>query len=334
VELQKECSRIKGLIFMYLARPAFEGFGMKGEKAVRKGLRAYGRFRGALLREWHEDLGIPINMESLMRYWDSASARLSGVYAPDAIFTPYYVEHPATTCQLYDVWKEENWEHYGYIFCDEEHHEVCMAYHPKAIVKIHEHLCKSDPMCHFKWMMIPEVPEDQIDKSQYELLDKRARDNPLEDAVEVLRRTNRNTGLLYYFLADSLTTELGVQGKRIVESGLRKLGARLGMELTDKLEKAGEQITIKNAFDHSFIGLPYKYHWKMKITSHDDRLVAEVESCPYAELWIRLGNKQVGATYCQEIYKSMFDKITPQARFDIRECIMKGASKCAFDFGT
>jgi hypothetical protein len=332
VELQKECTRIKGMIFMYIARPIFERFGMEGEKAIRSGLRAYGKYRGKLMRKWHKSLGLPINMESLLRYWDHASTRLSGIYSSEAIFTPYYVEHPATPCSIHEFWKEENWEHYGYIFCDEEHQEVCMAYHPKAIVEIHENLNKGDPRCYFKWMMIPEIPEEKIDKSVYEIIDKWARENPLEDAIEALKRTNRSSGLLYYFLADSIIAQFAEEGRDMVKASLKVIGTRLGRELKEKLGKTGEDVTIINAFDHSFFGLPYKYHWKMKVESSDDHFIAQVEYCPFAEYWISLGKKDVGEIFCQEIYSSIFKELSTVAEIKIPECKMKGGSKCRFDF--
>ena len=63
---------------MALTKPVLEKYPREGEMAIRQGLRAFGRFRGERLRKWHNELGLPINMYSLITWWDIPSIRESG----------------------------------------------------------------------------------------------------------------------------------------------------------------------------------------------------------------------------------------------------------------
>ena len=70
--------------YINLTKPVLEKYPRIGEMAVRKGLRAYGKFRGEHLREWHEELNLPINMYSVVMWWDVSSIRTTGSFTSEA----------------------------------------------------------------------------------------------------------------------------------------------------------------------------------------------------------------------------------------------------------
>ena len=207
-----------------------------------------------------------------------------------------------------------------------------MNYHPNAIVNIHECLMKGDEVCDFKYMMIPEIPEEKIDRSGLEALEKKEKENPLEFAVFYLKRDTRDfIGNLYYCLADSLIKRFGEEGKRTVKSALIEIGRRRGRELKEKLKRAGLDMTWKNIFDN--FDLPYKHVWKMKAEKSDGTFEAQVEYCPLAELWNGLENKEVGPMFCETIYDHMFKELLGEnAKIKIPQALAKGANRCKFEF--
>lgn len=71
-------------LYMYFAKEAPAAFERDGELAVRWGVRNYGFWRGQEMRKWHKSRGFPINVESVMQHWDSASAYVSSqkVFSP------------------------------------------------------------------------------------------------------------------------------------------------------------------------------------------------------------------------------------------------------------
>jgi len=326
-------TRVLGMVYLYLTKPVMEQFGMEGEKAIRKGLRALGKRRGERQRKWHEEEGLPRNIESQSNFWDILSHRSCGVINADRLVTPYYSNYYATRCPgMHDVCKEANFEHYGYMYCDEMHLEAAMAYHPKIILEIHENLMKGDAVCHFMKMMPPEIPEDKIDKSPLIALQNRIKENPIEFTRLMLKREPHVVGLLYYFISKEVIERFGKDGRAIVKSALIEMGKKRGSELKERLQKAELETKWENIWDH--FDLAYKYAWKItrKDTSDDRAFVAEVEDCPLAEVWNELNDRELGPMYCDTVYRAMFQELNARTEIKISQCIAKGASTCKFEF--
>jgi len=66
--------RASGWFYMEAARALTEDFGAEGERTVRRWLRRWGQWRGREMRKGHMALGLPINVETLCKNWDSAAA--------------------------------------------------------------------------------------------------------------------------------------------------------------------------------------------------------------------------------------------------------------------
>ena len=323
--------RMFGLTYVYLTRPTLQQFGMEGERTLRKGLRAFGRYRGERMRRWHEFEGLPLNLESTILFWDVSSIETCGCAGPGMIVKPYHLEFPATTCPLHDVNKEEKYEHYGYIYCDEIHQELWMAYDPSMVVEIHENLHKGDDHCWFKCRMEPGIADELIDKSAYQGLQQRILDQPLEYTRLYITRDTKLNSILYYFLADAIITRFGDDGRRIVKSALREIGRRRGNELRQKLLQSGAQVNWKNIFEN--FDLAYKYVWQMETINQTENLFeAQVNYCPFAEVWNELENKEAGPFFCSEMYQGMFKVFNEKADIQISQAISRGDKICKFDF--
>jgi hypothetical protein len=319
--------KLEALTYIYFARPTFEELGRKGETSIRNGLREFGRFRGKAIKDWHTMERLPLNVESLLRYWDTGAAQMAGIYDSTAVFTPYYVEHPVKSCVLHEVFKEEDWEQYGYVFCDEIHAEICGAYNPNAIVQIHENLNKGDPRCFFKWMMIP---EGRVSKSVYDHVNQLIRENPENYALDSLKRTTRVVGALYYFLADSLIKDFGEKGKELVTNSLRNLGRRRGEKIKANLKREGKENTVGTVFGNC--DLPYDILWKTKTIPSNEGSIIEVFQCPFAEVWHELGKPKIGLMYCTAAYNALFEPLMQDVCVKVERCMMQGATKCSLSF--
>lgn len=317
-QLNNEVFGTVGLFYMYLARPILRKFGKKGEIAVRKGLRKYGAFRGEQIRKWHLEEKIPINMESLQRFWDNGYAfmYLNDKIAKGALFSPYDVRQSDFTCPAQDYWKAEDWTQFGYMYCDEIHQELTRAYHPKGVAEIHENLNKGDPKCQFIFIMPSEGP---VDKSVYDKLMKTIEKDPVTFTMNTLKKTIRMVGTIYYFLAKAIIEDLGDEGKKALVSAMRELGKKRGEMIRDKILKNGKKVTLENVME--FFDLPYNRAWTM---SAKENVV--IKYCPLAEVWKELGDKELGALYCNVMYKAMFNALSIKAK--VSECIMCGSDKC------
>jgi len=340
-----------GIIYMYLSKPFWENFGIEGEQAIRQGLRAWSKWRGEGMRKRHMEEGLgPINLGHVRRLWLKTPIRAYTRKKPDQqpkyspiveeaksraaaeLVTPYFHKNIVPNCPIHNVFKEADWWH-GWAFCDATHIECLQGYLPEAVVEIHEGLAKGDKYCNFTWLMIPTIPEEQIDWSPVEALENREKATPVETLLYYLERDVNWMGNLYYFLADSLIKRFGEEGKRQVKSALIEIGRRRGREVGEKLKSAGLDVTWKNILDN--FDLPYKHVWKMKTEASDGHFTADVEYCPLAEVWNTQENNELGPMWCQTVYASMFKELLGEdAEIKIPQCKTEGTDKCRFEFKT
>jgi hypothetical protein len=142
------CS-LYALMYYYLAKE-FKELGAEGEKALRRGVRNYGKARGARLRKRHEALGLPITMKTLFTNYDLPGDTVSS--RKQVKLTDDERESHTFVCNLEKTWVHEGGEegdYLGSIYCDEFHQAMWGAYCSGTIVELPELLTKGDPHCHF-----------------------------------------------------------------------------------------------------------------------------------------------------------------------------------------
>ncbi|MFX0203778.1 MAG: L-2-amino-thiazoline-4-carboxylic acid hydrolase [Candidatus Hodarchaeota archaeon] len=325
--------RVWAIVYFHFAKQIIEKLGTEGEKTLRRGLRAYAKFRGERLKELHKKQGLPINLETARRYWDLGMSPKSGTVDLLPNTPIQHVRSKPTVdfgCPMYQVCKEGNFEHYGYIYCDEAHQEMFRAYNPNGVVEIHENIMKGDDFCGFDWLISEH--QGNIDRSVYKALEELEAKDPVGFAKTYLKGNARAMGVLYYFLSDALIKRFDKEGQRLVESALVEIGHRRGRELKETLAKAGLDVTWKSIFDN--FDLPYKYVWNMQVKASNNHFMADVDYCPLAELWNGLKNKQLGAMYCDIMYKAMFMELMgEESEIRVSSCMTKGAKKCKLELG-
>ena len=312
-----------GYHYMYLARPVIEKYGKKGEVAVREGVRNLGVFRGRELKKWHEAEGLPLNMESFIRFWDCG-----GKYLYETKYAPYEVLFQVPSCPMYEAWKDEGFEWFGYWLCDEMHQEITKTYNKDAIVEVHENLAKGDDFCDFHFMMVPSGPTD---RSSIEALNKKMEEQPEKYALRTLKQTVRCIGATYGFMAQAIVRHFGEDvGKDILIKANADLGEKRGRRIKERLEALGEPLTVKNIFE--MFDFPYKRIWGIKEVQSDGTYVAQADYCPFAEVWGEEGHLALGAFYCDAVYESLFRAFSKEADVRIPECLARKGNRCRFEF--
>ncbi|GAG21899.1 unnamed protein product, partial [marine sediment metagenome] len=195
----------------------------------------------------------------------------------------------------------------------------------------------NDPYCHFTWMMPPEIPEDEIDRSGYERMNKWFEEEHDEALLLYSKRDAQNIAILYYFLADEIIKRFGSEGMKIVEASLKEMGKMRGNALKWKLAKAGITLSVKNVFDNFDLpsyahNVPFNKIWKMNIESTNGKTTMDVSYCPLAEIWQELGNKEIGYMFCKTQCESIFKELSSEAEVEIIQTIIEGANKCKLEF--
>jgi len=149
--------RASGWFYMEAARALTEDFGAEGERTVRRWLRRWGQWRGRELRKGHMALGLPINVETLCKNWDSAAAtyHLMDEWVKEGSWHPGNVKVPVKkgecACPVSEPWRESDFWLWGHVLCDEFHIQFVRGYHPDAVVVIPECIMKRDDACTFNF---------------------------------------------------------------------------------------------------------------------------------------------------------------------------------------
>ena len=105
-----------------------------GEQLLRKAVRETARERGEALRQEHIEAGLPINLESLMKNYDSPVEE-AFEWAEGEVMTPTRWHADCTYCPFYDVWGKVGGQKLGWLFDEELHPALYQAYHPGIQVK-------------------------------------------------------------------------------------------------------------------------------------------------------------------------------------------------------
>jgi hypothetical protein len=294
--------RTSARMYMCLTRATY---GRVGEMTVRRGLRAYGEWRGSEMRQAHHALGLDINMKTLIDRWDNASTYIikdkieaSGSHAPDDN------RFDVTFCPASLVWKEAGFDQWGHVYCDEFHQAAASSYHPDGNVVIPISMMKGDDRCHFRWVMPggAQAPDKSEPTARgRRLAEDYKSDTDEEAARKSLTRSNRLVGGRYVTTARAILADFGDDGLGVVRDGMRAWGRMRGEFLRREHEKRGLEIgSVSLMHQHDF---PCATVWDMEESeAPPERYAAQIRWTPQDEVWrdfdaVDLGEHWYGAAY-------------------------------------
>ncbi|HEX5499247.1 MAG TPA: L-2-amino-thiazoline-4-carboxylic acid hydrolase, partial [Thermomicrobiales bacterium] len=195
-------------LYMQFARETIARFGVAGEGTVRQHLRQYGVWRGTEMREAHNALGLPLDMETLNRCWDSASVFIvKSDLESKGKYSAYDVQYEVHDCPAADVWRAEDFHHWGHVYCDEFHQACASTYHPDGNVVIPINMMKGDDHCSFRWIIpagspgLANFPPSPLGQklAQYYVAE-----TPARAVYDAMARTSRLIGGRYWTMARAL----------------------------------------------------------------------------------------------------------------------------------
>ena len=304
----KRLLRTSASMYMFIAEETILQFGASGEPLVRAHLREYGKWRGTEMRMAHQALGLPINIETLNRHWDSASGFVGETDKGD-LYSPSAVHFDVHDCPASVVWQAHSFWRWGHVYCDEFHESCASSYHPNCHVVIPRNLMKGDPYCVFRWTMAP--TDAEIDLGPVTELGKKLAANYVpkdrHDAVEkALKRGTRLHAGRYMTFARELLKK-GDAGEAVLRTALEKWSQYRGRLLRNEHEGlfGTKPPTGETLFhDHD---VPYQFLWDMEAQEKDGAYTLQVAHCPLAEVWQEYDALDIGRIYCQATYPSLYE---------------------------
>lgn len=147
-------SEIVAKLYYHMAKEMLDTFGAEGEAALRRAVRAFGRDRGAALRENHKAAGIPINVESLFKHYDMPGTSSSRFRRTTFKLDENTRQSETYVCQFKEIWEERGGtpalRSLGQIYCHEFHPAMWAEYHPDITVELPKLLTEGDEHCRFE----------------------------------------------------------------------------------------------------------------------------------------------------------------------------------------
>lgn len=326
--------RASGRLYMEGTKALVEDFGPDGEQAVREWLRRWGIWRGRELRKGHMALGLPINMESLCKYWDSAAATYhlmeewekKGTWDPSNVKVPVIKREGA--CPVSEPWRESDFWQWGHVLCDEFHIQFVRGYHPDAVVVIPKCIMKRDDFCDFNFVMPPNAQEPEpvdLYPGQDVLKDWQI-DTEIDAAFSGLKRKTRITAarlsFLWEVLSEKFSKEAETEFIKIIDLWAAGRGSALKKEKDEQKWGDGPEDLFLH-FDH-----PYGIAWETEKRVNPDGIEIEVTHCPFAETWGWMGVLSAMKPYCERIYRGVAANYNDAFHAEVSRCKTAGDETC------
>lgn len=331
--------RASGWLFMIASNVLDEECGLEGKMAIRQWMRRWGLWRGRQTRKGHQAIGLDINMENMMKHWDSAAAvteSLSNSWSSEnSHWHPRHVQITTTdepgNCPQSVLWREHNFWLGGHVMCDEFHVMYARGYHQDAICVIPENMMKNDPACKFTFMIPTDAIEPEI-VPLYENEDilKDWQSEPVWEAQQSsLRRKSRITAARVSFLLEVLFEKFPERAEELLLKILDQWFESRGRDLRDYFKEKGlgtSSEEIINNFEH-----PYYWLWDLEMERNGNELTFEVGYCPFAETWNWLSKDSLlvlQRNYCKKCYNGVFSQVDQGLTAELRACKLSGDAKC------
>lgn len=147
-------SEMMAKLYFHMARGMLDSFGDEGEAALRQAIRAFGRDRGATLRERHLAKGLPINVKSLFEHYDMSGTKSSRFRRTTFKLDEDTRQSETYVCHFQEVWNQlggvEALRSLGQIYCNEFHQAMWAAYDADIRVELPSLLTQGDACCRFE----------------------------------------------------------------------------------------------------------------------------------------------------------------------------------------
>lgn len=240
------------LLYGYIVRQLLEGYGERGEKAVREGTRRFGRDRAMVTRNRHLAAGAKINMLNLFTLYHDLPGDPRFRRELQEINPRERVSH-TLVCPMADTWKAHGQMAIGRIYC-EEFHPACYSTYAYGYTQVN--LAKTltqegDEYCAFNVALRPENLPQELRSLCFEEYD------PLYVAPDLPREHvsgKKGFGMLsiklYFHILQTAVEQLGESAAGAVETGLQNFARAAAKMLRDSASPDNRKIDAAYLVDN------------------------------------------------------------------------------------
>ena len=140
--------------------------------------------------------------------------------------------------------------------------------------------------------------------------------------------------LVYMQIASELSKRFGMGGRGVVRDSIRGLAKEMGLKRRSFLIENGLKPNLKNLFTKGGpapCGLRCDKEW-IKVSAQE--VFVNVSKCPYADVWNKEGEPEIGKMFCEEYYPEYVHwAASDKAQIDTaRELVNEGDNFCRHSF--
>ena len=298
--------RLYAKLYYFLSHKYLHDFKQRdGEENLREVIRKYAEYRGKQRRREHEKQGLPISVYTLFAYGGFPGK--AGFRRNQKSLTATERISETLTCPLFEEWQALGGLAEALCYCEEIHKTMWAAYDSRIRTVQPQIMTRGDAKCTFEVRWEADATRNNPSIPSKEELPEAT--IALEDAIGQIGDL---WAAMYYFLAEGLLDNYGLDGERALREGIREYGSNRGAELRAKHLKEGFSIDLVSLF--TYYDLPNDHRFERnKIELTPETRISQTLRCPYAEIWEALGEgkNRIAQIYCEEVHHAHFGAYAP-----------------------
>ena len=323
-------------LYMHFARQTLAILGDDGERTVRLHLRKYGQFRAHEMREAHNALGRPINMETLNRCWDSASVFVvKDDIDNEGSYSPYDTWYDVRYCPAAEAWKADDFHRWGHVYCDEFHQACASSYHPDGHVVIPINMMKGDDRCTFRWVMPPTAEKLESwppTELGLKLAEYYRADTPERAAYDAIIRTSRLLGGRYWTMVDALYSNHSAEdAETVIRAFLRSWGEQRGELLREKHRTDQIETSVENLIRDMDLYPEVAWQMEARVGEQGDTHLS-IDFTPTDDAWVDLDCGKAAQIFWEESTPSMVRAYSENLSVELSELVWRGDARTTLTF--
>ena len=215
------------LLYAFIGRALISKYGTEGERALREGLRRYGRDRGLASRERHLKAGFKVNMRNLFSVMFDLPGDPRFERELQELNEEERVSH-TLVCPMADIWKEYGMREIGRMYC-EEFHPACYNHYAfdYGVTNLAKTLTQEcDDYCDFNVVLRKaNVPPELLPQCFEEEDPGYVRPDPPSEEPTGKEGFETLSIKLYYYILEAALEIIGPEASAAVGEGLASAGA-------------------------------------------------------------------------------------------------------------
>jgi len=134
----------------------------------------------------------------------------------------------------------------------------------------------------------------------------------------------------FCIIAREVINEFGEDGKKVIESAVKKYGEERGRRIAELVQSLGKELSLKNFFIYGDLDSRSITKYKPKLV--DGNFELNIRDCVFCNSCKDWNLEDYGKIYCQYVDKAILRGYNPDLKLEIPSRMMFGDKNCHFRY--